>query len=55
MKIFIWAAIAAAFLRGLFVFDQGKSAADSYPIASAICLIGAIMCAVMMTTTKPKD
>ncbi len=38
-----WIGIAIAFVRGLFVFDMGPSAADSNPVASAICLAAAVL------------
>jgi len=44
----IWLAILAAFLRGLFVFDMGGSAQNSYPTASAICFVGSILGAILM-------
>lgn len=48
LEVFVWLAISAAFLRGLFVFDQGGSAASTYPEASAICFVGAIIATVLM-------
>jgi hypothetical protein len=44
----IWLAILAAFLRGLFVFDMGGSAQSTYPTASAVCFVGAILGAILM-------
>jgi membrane-associated PAP2 superfamily phosphatase len=52
MEKVIWIAIAVAFIRGLFVFDQGGSAISSYPTASAICFVGAILSAVLMVKLK---
>ena len=50
-RILLWLAIVATFVRGLFVFDMGLSAEQSYPTASAICLVGAILAAVFMLRT----
>ena len=44
----IWIAIGTTFLRGLFVWDMGLSAADSYPPASAICLAGSLIAGAIM-------
>jgi hypothetical protein len=52
IEIIIYISIVAAFLRGLFVFDQGGSAADTYPTASAICFIGSIFLAIYMLKFK---
>lgn len=52
LETIIWVAILASFLRGVFVFDQGPSAADIYPTASAICLVGAIIAAILMVKDK---
>ncbi len=54
IEIIIYASIVAAFLRGLFVFDQGGSAAGTYPTASAICFIGSIFLAIYMLKGKNK-
>ena len=48
----IWLAIAACFIRGLFVWDMGGSAVDSFPIASAICFAGSIIASVIMYNNK---
>lgn len=48
LKIVIWIAILACFLRGLFVFDMGGSAENSYPTASAICFTASIFFAILM-------
>jgi len=47
INVIIWLAIGASFLRGLLVFDQGHSAKLTYPTASAICLVGSILCAIL--------
>ena len=44
----LWLAILAAFVRGLMVFDMGLSARNSYPTASAVCFVGAILGAILM-------
>ena len=44
----LWVAILAAFGRGLLVFDMGLSARNSYPTASAVCFVGAILGAILM-------
>jgi nicotinamide riboside transporter PnuC len=49
LNIAIWISIALSFARGLFVFDMGASAQSSFPVASAICFVGAILAAVLMT------
>jgi hypothetical protein len=54
VRIIIWAAIAVAFIRGLFVWDMGGSAKDSYPTASAICLAGALVAAALMYKAEKK-
>ena len=48
VRFAIWAGIIAAGFRGLFVFDMGGSAASTYPTASAICFVGALIAAVLM-------
>lgn len=48
IRFLIWLALAAAFLRGLFVFDMGVSAERTQPVASAICFVGSILRAVLM-------
>ena len=52
LEILIWLAIVACFIRGLFVWDMGGSAVDSFPIASAICFTGAIIASVLMYNNK---
>ena len=47
-KNIIYLALIACFIRGLFVFDQGGSAKDTYPTASAICFVGSISGAIAM-------
>jgi hypothetical protein len=54
IEIIIYTSIVAAFLRGLFVFDQGGSAAGTYPEASAICFIGSIFAAIYMLSLRNK-
>lgn len=44
----LWLAIGATFVRGLFVWDMGLSAASSYPTASAICLSGSLVAAAVL-------
>ena len=48
----IWVCIALVFMRGLFVFDMGPSAANSYPVASAICFAGSVIAAAIMATRR---
>jgi len=48
IKILLYISIVAAFLRGLFVFDQVGSAEGTYPTASAICFVGSIFIAAYM-------
>ena len=48
LEVIIWLVIGAAFLRGLFVFDQGGSAAGTFPEASAICFVGSIIATILM-------
>jgi hypothetical protein len=54
-KTFVWLAIVATFLRGLFVFDLGVSAEHNYPTASAICLVGSILAAAIMLRASPSN
>ncbi|HQC52867.1 MAG TPA: hypothetical protein PLE92_07005 [Lentisphaeria bacterium] len=45
----VWLAIAACFIRGIFVFDMGTSAQNnSYPVASGLCLAGSVIAAAIM-------
>ena len=44
----IWCVIAMCFVRGLWVWDMGPSANDSYPIASAICFGASAVAAAIM-------
>ena len=48
LKTVVWIAIAVCFVRGLFVFDMGYSAASTYPMVSGICLAGAVLAAAVM-------
>lgn len=52
LEVIIWLSILVSFIRGVFVFDQGPSASDTYPTASAICLVGAIIAAVLWLKIK---
>lgn len=54
IEYIIYIAILMAMLRGIYVFDFGVSAADSFPVASAICYVGAIMCGIFMFYIKTK-
>jgi len=48
IRVLIWIAILIAFARGLFVWDMGGSAQQTYPVAGAICLAGAVVAAALM-------
>jgi hypothetical protein len=48
IRVIVWAVIAVAFGRGLFVLDMGPSAKDIYPTASGICLAGAVVASAIM-------
>ncbi|MCH2021301.1 MAG: hypothetical protein MK207_02375 [Saprospiraceae bacterium] len=48
IDIVIWIIIIVCFIRGLFVFDMGASASETYPIAGAICFAGSIIAAILM-------
>ncbi len=54
LSTIVWIAIAISFLRGLFVFDMGGSARDTYPTASGICLAGAVIAAAIMYLAERK-
>ena len=44
----IWLAITVCFLRGLVIFGDHSTQNHMFPTASAICLVGAIIAAVLM-------
>jgi hypothetical protein len=44
----IWLAITACFFRGLLIFGDQRSQNHMFPTATAICLVGAILAAVLM-------
>jgi len=48
LETIIWVAIGLVFVRGLFVFDMGPSAEQTYPIASGVCFAGSVIAAAIM-------
>jgi len=48
LEIVIWLAIGLVFVRGLFVFDMGYSAANTFPVASGLCIGGSVIAAAIM-------
>ena len=48
VTVMVWIGIIICFIRGLFAFDMGGSAKDTYPVAGGICLAGSVVAASVM-------
>jgi len=55
LKTVVWLAIGTCFLRGVFVFDMGGSAKGTYPIASGLCMAGAVIAAAIMYLAEKRE
>ncbi|MEX0701111.1 MAG: hypothetical protein WD069_03360 [Planctomycetales bacterium] len=54
-RVIVWFGIVVCFLRGLFVFNMGPSAAMTYPTASGLCLAGSVIAAAIIVRRGSDD